>query len=42
VFHLLQVEGTIPGELVGTYFRNGPGMQVRKQHAGRALPQQLQ
>lgn len=26
---LLQVEGTIPQELVGTYLRNGPGMQVR-------------
>jgi hypothetical protein len=24
----LQVEGSIPAELVGTYMRNGPGMQV--------------
>lgn len=24
-----QVEGSIPNELSGTYFRNGPGMQVR-------------
>jgi len=24
----LQVEGTIPKDLVGTYYRNGPGMQV--------------
>lgn len=37
-----QVEGTIPEELVGTYFRNGPGMQVRKQHVGPALPQRVQ
>lgn len=24
----LQIEGSIPEELSGTYFRNGPGMQV--------------
>ena len=23
-----QVEGTIPVDLIGTYFRNGPGLQV--------------
>lgn len=30
------VEGVIPADLQGTYFRNGPGIQVRGQGAGVA------
>jgi carotenoid cleavage dioxygenase-like enzyme len=35
------VEGTIPKELKGTYFRNGPGLQASS-HTHSSKQQQLQ